>query len=178
MAKLKNWPVVGIVLGLLAAGCGQPKSVSGLQGGATRAYERPTEMPNYAHKAPPPTTGLGTDNKITGSGEWNTGRKTEPQPKALEKDITVRGTVASSGAGSLTVNLAGGGSMSFQGEETTMVFRAGDSRFFALEGGIGGLAEGTPVTVMGYNKGGQNFARQVSVGEGGFVVPDLKNKKQ
>jgi hypothetical protein len=166
MARINQWPLAGCLLGLLALGCSEPTKSVGVT-----AYQRSTELPKYAYKTAPPTTGMGKDNRITGGQEWNTGRATEPQPKALEKEFAVRGTVSSAGAGSLTINLSGGGSKSFQTDENTQVFRAGDPRFFALEGGVGGLGEGTAVSVSGYNKGGQDYARLVSVGEGGFVVP-------
>lgn len=172
MPKLMRWPLAGCVLGLLALGCGEPTKSVG-----TTAYQRSTELSKFAYKTPPPTTGLGTDNKITGNNPWNTGRATEPQPKALEKEFAVRGTISGAGAGTLTVTLEGGGSRTFQADENTQVFRAGDPRFFAIEGGVGGLGQGTAVSVMGYNKGGQDYARAVSVGEGGFVVPG-KNKNK
>jgi len=172
MAKLRRWTLAVGVLGILALGCSEPTKPVGVT-----AYQPSTELSKFAYKTPPPTTGLGADNKITGGQAWNTGRATEPQPKALEKEFAVRGTVSGAGAGSLTVNLEGGGSRSFQTDENTQVFRAGDPRFFALPGGVGGIGEGTAVSVMGYNKGGQDYARAVSVGDGGFVVPRKDKKK-
>lgn len=174
MWKLTCLSLVLCLAGFLSAGCSRAKPV-----GVT-AYQPNLELSEHEKRSmgrPAITQPTEENIRKTGTSEWTKGPQTQPQPKALEKEFAVRGKVSSAGAGSLTVDVDGGGQKTFQTDENTQVFRAGDSRFFALEGGVGGLGQGTAVSVFGFNKNGQDFARAVSVGEGGFVVPGGKGKQ-
>jgi hypothetical protein len=160
--------LAGCLFGLLAAGCTEPTKPVGVT-----AAKRDTKLSEYVSKAPPPTTGLGKDNTITGSKEWNTGRTTEPQPKALEKEFVVQGTVSSSGAGSISIDTTTGGTRTFQTIPEIQIYSAGDPRFFAkpMPG------PGAFVSVIAYTQGGQDYVRLIEIGQGGVIVPD-KNKKK
>ena len=175
MRKLTCLSLVLALAGFVSTGCSRSKPV-----GVT-AYTPNLELSEHEKRnmgRPPITQPTEENVRKTGTNEWTKGPQTQPQPKALEKDFTVRGKVSSAGAGSLTVDLDAGGQKSFQTDENTQVFRSGDSRFFAIEGGVANLGQGTVVSVLAYNKNGQDFARCVSVGEGGFVVPGEPNKKK
>jgi hypothetical protein len=175
MRKLTCLSLIFCVAGLVSAGCSRAKPV-GVTAHQAKLEFSEAEKRNMGR--PPITQPTEENVRKTGTNEWTKGPQTQPQPKALEKDFTVRGKVSSAGAGSLTVDLDAGGQKSFQTDENTQVFRSGDSRFFAIEGGVANLGQGTVVSVLAYNKNGQDFARCVSVGEGGFVVPGEPNKKK
>jgi hypothetical protein len=105
-----------------------------------------------------------SDNRVTGTAPWSSGRATEPQPKALEKEAKYQGKVTAATEGvSMTVS-GPQGNMTFQYEGETNVVAAGDPRFFPYKGEL----DNQEVTVIYYVKNGQNFARLISVGTRGF----------
>jgi hypothetical protein len=172
MSKLSPVPLIVGLFAILAIACGgfgsKPVGVT--------AYKQNLEIEEYAKRdtRPPITQPKEEDIKKTGTKEWNSGRKTEPQPKALEKEFMVRGKVSANGGNSITVTVDGGGQKTFQTDVNTFVFRSGDSRFFKQE--LASAGEGSTVSVIGYNKNGQDYASSISIGEGGFIAPKGGNK--
>jgi hypothetical protein len=162
---------IAVALAIPAAGCGR---IGGPRPGAT-AHTRPAIADKLVERPKAPYTGLGSDNPVTGSHAWSTGRATQPQPKALEEVKEYKGKVAAANAGSVTINLDNGGSKTFTVEETTQIFRSGDPRFFAIPGGAASLNEGVTVTVIAFSKGGQDYARTISVGTRGFGINNNNN---
>lgn len=168
MAKIKQWPLAGCLLGLLALGCGgEPTKSVGVT-----AYKRPTEFSQYAYKTAPPTTGLGKDNRITGDKPEVFNKPLEPQRQALEKEFVVQGTVSSSGGGSISIDAKTGGTRTLQTIPEIQIYNAGDSRFFAQQM----PGPGAFVSVIAYTKGGQDYVRLIEIGEGGVIVPDKAKK--
>jgi len=152
---------------LLAAGCAEVET------GGKNAVARNETKVKKIERLPTSKQGVmpkyGTVDQIVGVQPWHTGRPTEPKPAALEKTSLIKGKVQSAGAGSVTVNLDDGGSRTVQVDDDTRVFRAGDPRFFAIEGGAASLQEGAVVAIQLYEKGGQAFASTISVGTGTFA---------
>jgi hypothetical protein len=169
MAKFSPLPLVICLTVLLAIGCG-----FGSKGVGVTSYTPKLELAENEKRDTRPPITQPTDENIrkTGTREWDTGRRPPPEPKALEKEFAVRGKVSNAGAGSVSLDLDGGGQKTFQTDTNTMIFMSGDSRFFAQP--MPGA--GATVSVIGYNKNGQDYARCISIGEGGFITTG-KDKK-
>ena len=152
---------------LLAMGCAEVQTGGG--GPVAKAETKAKKIERVPTGSQAPMPKYGTVDQIVGTEAWHTGRKPEPKPAPLEKTSLIKGKVQSAGAGSITVSLDNGGSKTIQVDDDTRVFRAGDPRFFAIEGGTASLREGQVVAVQLYEKGGQAFASTVSVGTGTFA---------
>lgn len=165
------------LLSLLTAGCADV--ISGGKDAVAQAETKAKKIEKLSTAPKGAMPKYNSVDQIVGTQPWHTGRPTEPKPAALEKTSLIKGKVQSAGAGSITVSLDNGGSKTVQVDDDTRIFRAGDPRFFNIEGGAGSLREGQVVAIQLYEKGGQAFASTVSVGTGTFakgVADDNENK--
>lgn len=145
-------------------GCADSSNSGGEQ---AKNGDQPRRRPRPATTAPQ----RDPDNRITGTAPWSSGRATEPQPKALEKEAKYQGKVTAATEGvSMTVS-GTQGNMTFQYDGETNVVNSGDPRFFPYKGEL----DNQEVTVIYYVKNGQNFARLISVGTRGFGQQPKQN---
>lgn len=148
---------VAFFLGLLALGCAdQPTGSSDT--GPIKVALQPRK------KSTEPAKQYSPDNPITGTAKWNTGKATQPEPKALEQIKEYKGKVTRSDDSSISVAVNGGGEKTFQTDANTQIHRAGDPRFFPqpMPG------PGADVTVLAFTKDGREIARTISIGTRGF----------
>ncbi|MBL8793238.1 MAG: hypothetical protein JNM56_04985 [Planctomycetia bacterium] len=148
----------GLFVCAFILGCGDANT--GGEQANNNGGDTPRRRPRPATSAPE----RDPNNRITGTAPWHSGRATEPQPKALERDAKYQGKVTAATEGvSLTVS-GNQGNMTFQYEGETNVVASGDPRFFPYKGEL----DNQDVTVIYYVKNGQNFARLITVGTRGF----------
>jgi hypothetical protein len=134
-----------------------------------QVQERVVPLAKVADVGPQPTpakpvsTGPVVAAKTTAPSTSPVSTTTQPMPSASGGSL-IRGIVISAQSGQITVSLVDGMQCTLQADENTQVFREGDYRFFALEGGIAGIAPKTSVTITTFVIDGKNMARVVSVG--------------
>lgn len=121
--------------------------------------------------------GLGSDNKITGTLPWTTGRVVNPAPKVTEQTTRVWGKAMSAGGGTLTVDVPNGGARHFRTDENTFIGRAGDKHFHPYPGGLEGIQPGVGVSVQFYAKNGQEYASWIAVGAQPFAQKEAPTTK-
>lgn len=138
-----------------------------------RAPESRRERPG----AGPKSTGLGSDNKITGTLPWTTGRVTSPAPKQTEQTTRVWGKTMAAGGGTITVAVDNGPARSFRTDENTFIGRAGDKHFHPYPGGLEGIQPGVGVSVQYYAKNGQEYASWIAVGAQPFAQKEAPTTK-
>lgn len=159
MFPAQRLALAAFLCGLVALGCAeQPAGSTASDVDSIKVVIGPRKKPTEPAKTYSP------DNPITGYAKYNTGKTTQPQPKALEEIKEYKGKVVSSDDSSLTVALNVGGQKTFYTDANTQIFNSGDPRFFPKPM----PRSGADVTILAFIKDGRDFARTIAIGTRGF----------